>query len=90
MDTYPEMVQIPHRPIEWDVCGDCHRAYRRGEHRAMWVLHDDDGTEELVELCPYPGCWATTRHDGIDWLSLAQAHPDSLPHLPERGVAYTW
>jgi hypothetical protein len=52
--------------IEWAVCGDCRRAYRRGEHRAVWVTHEDDDTEELVELCPYPDCRATIRHDGID------------------------
>ncbi|MDP9381777.1 MAG: hypothetical protein M3Q29_16855 [Chloroflexota bacterium] len=90
MDTWPEIRGITHARVEWDVCGDCRRAYRRGEHRAMWVLHEDDGTEELVELCPYAGCWATIRHDGIDWASLAQAHPDSLSHLPERGVTYAW
>lgn len=76
--------------VEWQVCGDCRSAYRRGEHRVVWVLHEDDGTEELVELCPYPDCRATIRHDGIDWASLAQANPDSLPHLPQRDVTYAW
>ncbi len=85
MDAWLEIRGITHVPVEWDVCGDCHRAYRRGEHRAMWVLHEDDSEEELMELCPYPDCCATTRHDGIDWASLAQAHPDSLPHVPENG-----
>ena len=76
--------------IEWEVCGDCRRAYRRGEHRAVWVTHEDDDTEELVHLCPYPDCRATIRHEGIDWTSLTQAHPDSLPHLPQRDVTYAW
>ncbi len=78
------------RTIEWQVCGDCRRAYRRGGHRAVWVTHEDDGTEELVELCPYPDCRATIRHDAIDWASLTLAHPDSLPHLPQRDVTYAW
>ncbi len=56
----------------------------------MWVTHEDDGTEELAKLCPYAECWATTKYDGIDWSSLAQAHPDSLPHLPQRDVTYSW
>jgi hypothetical protein len=74
----------------WEVCGDRPRAYRRGEHRALWVLHEDDGTEELHELCPYPDCEASPCHDGADWAHLARAHPDSLPYIPERGVAYRW
>ncbi len=76
--------------VEWQVCGDCRRAYRRGEHRAMWVLHEDDGTEELVELCPYGDCDAQPRFEAIDWVSLARCHPDSLPHLPQGGVVYAW
>ncbi len=88
MDSLTPILTGP--TVEWEVCGDCRRVYRRGEHRATWVLHEDDGTEELVELCLYPDCRATPRHDGIDWASLAQAHPDSLPHVPRRGVAYTW
>ena len=86
----PLTSSLAHPAGEWEVCGDCRRAYRHGEHRAVWVLHEDDGTEELAELCPYPDCRATIRHDGIDWASLAQAHPDSLPHLPTRGVVYAW
>ncbi len=77
-------------PGAWEVCGDCHRAYRRGEHRASWMLHEDTGGEELVELCPYPDCAASPRFDGVDWASLAHAHPHSLPHVPERGVRYEW
>ncbi len=74
----------------WQVCGDCRRAYRRGEHRAVWVLHEDDGEEELVELCPYRDCQAQPRFEAIEWASLARCHPDSLPHLPQRGVKYAW
>ncbi|MDP9381629.1 MAG: hypothetical protein M3Q29_16065 [Chloroflexota bacterium] len=88
MDSLTSSLTRP--AVEWQVCGDCRRAYRRGEHRAVWLTHEDDGTEELVELCPYPDCWATIRHDAIDWASLAQAHPDSLPHLPQRDATYAW
>ncbi len=74
----------------WQVCGDCRRAYRRGEHRAVWVVHEDDGEEELVELCPYGDCEAQPRFDGVDWASLAHAHPDCLPHVPQRDTLYSW
>ncbi len=74
----------------WQVCSDCRKAYRRGEHRAVWVTHEDDGTEELVELCPYPDCCAQPHFEAIEWASLARCHPDSLPRLPERGTVYTW
>ncbi len=74
----------------WEVCGDCHRACRRGEHRAMWVLHEDTGEEELVELCPYGDCDAQPRFEAIEWASLARCHPDSLPQLPQRDVLYSW
>jgi hypothetical protein len=90
MDTWLEIHDFPRPPVEWEVCGDCRRAYRRGECRRAWVLVEDTGEEELVELCPYPDCEASARHDAVDWAHLARAHPDSLPHLPERGVAYTW
>ncbi len=56
----------------------------------MWVLHEDDGTEELVELCPYGDCDAQPRFEAIEWVSLARCHPDSLPYIPERGVVYRW
>ena len=74
----------------WEVCGDCRRAYRRGEHRPAWVLHEDTGEEELAELCPYPDCQASPRFDGVEWGQLALSYPDSLPHAPERGVVYAW
>ncbi len=90
MDPYLELAQMPHPCIEWEVCGECHRAYRRGEHRAVWVLHEETGEEEMLELCPYEGCEASPRFDGIDWRWLARAHPDSLPHIPERDVVYEW
>ncbi len=90
MEVWLNEIPVDRAAGAWQVCGDCRRACRCGEHRAVWVLHEDDGTEELVELCPYADCWATIRHDAIDWASLAQAHPDSLPHLPLRGVVYAW
>ncbi len=62
MDTWLEIHGITHPTVKWDVCGDCRRAYRRGEHRALWVTHEDDGTEELVELCPYSDCEGAPRH----------------------------
>ncbi len=74
----------------WQVCGDCRRAYRRGEHRAVWVFHEDAAEEELVELCPYRDCEAQPRFDRVDWVALAHAHPDCLPHLPQRDTQYSW
>ena len=89
MDTDVERLS-PYTPDAWEVCGDCGRAYRRGEHRPAWVLHEDTGEEELAELCPYPDRQASPRFDGVEWGQLTTAHPDSLPHTPERGVAYAW
>jgi hypothetical protein len=90
MDAYFETAQIARPLVEWEVCGDCRRAYRRGECRRVWVPVEDTGEEELVELCPYEDCEASPRCDGVDWRGLAHAHPDSLPHLPERGIVYPW
>ncbi len=90
MDTWLEQVGLEEGRASWEVCGDCRRAYLRGEHRAFWALCEETGEEELLELCPYESCEASPRFDGIDWRWLAHAHPDSLPYLPERGVAYQW
>lgn len=53
-------------------------------------VHEDDGIKELVGLCPYPDCEARPRFDAVEWARLARYHPDSLPHLPQRGVVYAW
>lgn len=90
METWFQELGVDLLCDEWTVCGDCRRAYRHGEHRAVWVHHEENGEDELVELCPYPDCEASPRFDGIDWMYLARAHPDSLPHVPEPGVRYTW
>ncbi len=82
------MIGLERTNAGWDACGDRRRAYRRGEHRALWVLREDTGEEEPVELCLYGDCDASPNHDGIEWASLARYHPDSLQHTPERGVAY--
>ena len=91
MGQLTEGVDIEPPEEEWEVCGDCRRAYRGGEHHAAWVLHEEDREEELVELCPYhPDCEAQPRFDGIEWADLVRANPDSLPSTPERGIAYVW
>ncbi len=90
MEVWLHETQVELTRGAWQVCGDCRRAYRRGEHRAVWVMHEDDGTEELVDLCPYADCCAQPRFEAIEWASLARCHPDSLPHLPQRDVTYAW
>lgn len=90
MEPWLDAMSVEFAAGAWQVCGDCHRAYCRGEHRAVWVIHEDDGIEELVELCPYPDCLAQPRFEGIEWASLARCHPDSLPHVPQRDVVYAW
>ena len=58
MDTWAAIPGVAPPRVEWVVCGDCRRAYRRGEHRAVWVAREEGGGEELVELCPlYLGEW---------------------------------
>lgn len=42
MDTDVER-SLPAAPDAWEMCGDCGRAYRRGEHRPAWVLREDTG-----------------------------------------------
>ncbi len=90
MDTWLERIEMAHTQASWEVCGDCRRAYQRGECHRVWALNEETGEEELLELCPYESCEASPRFDGIDWRWLAHAHPDSLPYLPERGVVYQW
>jgi len=89
MGTDVEM-SLPTAPDAWEVCGDCRRAYRRGEYRSEWILHEDTGEEELMEVCPYRDCEASPKFDGVEWGQLALAYPDGLPHVPEVGVAYAW
>ncbi len=85
------MIEMEQRNLGWEVCGDCRRAYQRGECHRVWALNEETGEEEVLELCPYhPECEASPRFDGIDWASLLFFHPDTLPHVPERGVAYDW
>ena len=62
MATYSGKTRTDRPPAGWEVCGDCRRAYRRGEHRAVWVLVEDTGEDELVELCPYPDCEGAPRN----------------------------
>lgn len=90
MDTWLEQVGLEQVGGSWEVCGDCRRAYQRGECHRVWALCEETGEEELLQLCPYEGCEASPRFDGIDWSWLAHAHPDSLPYVPERGVVYQW
>ncbi len=56
----------------------------------MLLTHEDDGTEELVDLCPYGNCFAQPRFEAIEWAPLSRCHPDALPHRPERDVVYAW
>ncbi len=90
MDAWLEVIESANTNVGWEVCGECRRAYRRGEHRMVWAQHEATDEEELLEQCPYENCEASPRFDGIDWVWLARAHPDSLPHVPERGVVYEW
>ncbi|MBA2363366.1 MAG: hypothetical protein H0V86_07560 [Chloroflexia bacterium] len=52
------------------------------------MLHEDDGTEEMVELCPYADYFTRPRHGTSEAHLLLRYHLELLPPLPQPDVAY--
>lgn len=84
MSDYVQVYPETHEG-DWMMCLHCGRAYRYGEHRALFTDYGDG--DELCKLCPYPDCDVWAEEEGMVWSQMLEQNPQ-LPSVPERGVRY--